>query len=156
MWANACNDDASAHCRSSITTTVVPARAAAHTADASRSKTTKPSPGVVPSPREDGRELGPISASTSTSWARQPPPSASIDRSTWTQGQNAGATPPCQHRPQCTPTPSARAAAASSNAKRVLPIPGGPDTMSAPPEPPSARSSAVVSSRSSRSRPTSR
>ena len=102
MWAKACSDDASAHCRSSMTTTVGVARATADTADASWSSTTKPSAGVARLASEEGRDPGPMSARTSVSRACEPRSSASIDRSTCTQGQNAGATSPCQHRPQCT------------------------------------------------------
>jgi hypothetical protein len=94
---------------------------------------------------------GPMSSRTAVSNPGEPASSASLARSTWAQGQNAGAMSPFQHRPQCTPTPSAWATAASFVAKRVFPIPGGPATMIVPPDPPLARWSAAVGSRSSRS-----
>ncbi len=49
-------------------------------------------------------------------------------RSTWTQGQKAGAPSPSLFLPQATAAPAADARATSSSPRRVLPMPGSPET----------------------------
>ncbi len=83
--------------------------------------------------------------------------SAGVDRtrlrSAWTQSQNGGAPASSQPRPQRTWCLRSRALAASSSARRLLPIPGSPPRRIRRPWPSAASASASTSSWSSRSRP---
>ena len=105
----------------------------------------------------DARDPGPMSASTSTSRVANIAVVASIDRSTCTHGQNAGATSPCQHRPQCTPTPFALRLRGQLRRQTGLSDPGrsGDDERAAGSRPWPVRARSSVR-RSSRSRPTRR
>src|SRR5215204_4018672 len=69
-------------------------------------------------------------------------------------GQNGGAPPLSQQRPQTARTPLAAASSARTLTRAVLPIPGSPATSTKPPWPDCAAVRAVLSSSSSRSRPT--
>src|SRR5574341_204722 len=73
---------------------------------------------------------------------------------TCAHGQNGGAPPPSQQRPQRTLIPRWRACADSCSASQVLPTPGSPAIRNRRPRSPTASSRAARSSATSRSRPT--
>jgi hypothetical protein len=72
----------------------------------------------------------------------------------WTQGQNAGAPSPSQQRPQKVRAPRVVAAAASSSARRVFPIPGSPASSTTRPRPARPASRSASRAASSPLRPT--
>jgi hypothetical protein len=110
--SSSCNDGGSAHWRSSRTTTSGPSSAAASSTAVTSSSSRKR---AAASRRSPG------------SWTRE--------RSTWTQGQYAGAPSPCQPHPQTTRAPPASAWAAAAAATEVLPIPASPVSSTSRPRP---------------------